>query len=186
MSGPADRHHRGSFSSETLGGPPSVGENKGVTDSREQGAARLTAALLLTLALFVGGGFAGWGLARWRAPDSELAGIVGLFPLPVAFAASLAAWQGLTLLLLLLRVWRRGTAVGRSVRSEEASGELRRRATVMFPIAPLVCAPCGLAVGLVAGGEVLATTAIFAVAGAAYGATLVALGRKNLLPIVGG
>lgn len=56
------------------------------------------------MGLFLGGGAAGAGLAELLAPGSRLAGAVGLFALPVAFAAGLQAWQGLALLGLIPRL----------------------------------------------------------------------------------
>jgi hypothetical protein len=74
------------------------------------GSAGTLAVVSAFAGLFLGGGAAGVGLAALLAPGSWLAQAVGLFALPVAFAAGLQAWQGLALFGLLLRLLGRRTA----------------------------------------------------------------------------
>jgi hypothetical protein len=87
--------------------------------------------------LFLGGGAAGVGLAELLAPGSWLAQAVGLFALPIAFAAGLQAWQGLALLGLIPRLlgWR--TVPGRL-----------RGSLVFLPLSSGAGAVAGMIVGL--------------------------------------
>jgi uncharacterized membrane protein YfcA len=136
--------------------------------------------ILVVAVMFLGGGAADVGLAMWLAPGSQLASFVAFLALPFAFVISLVLWQGLTLLILLVRLiaGRRGRAP-----REEALVTLRRKAIVMIPVPVVICAPVGLIVGLLGGG-VLLSTAAFTVVGMAYGVGLWALAQKDLLPLL--
>lgn len=76
------------------------------------GAPGMIAVIGAFAGLFLGAGAVGAGLAELLAPDSWLAEAVGLFALPVAFAAGLQAWHGLALFGLVLRLLGQRRAAG--------------------------------------------------------------------------
>jgi len=143
---------------------------------------------LLTLfsvaVMFLGGGVLGLGLAEWRAPTSWVSHFVSLFVLPLSYIASLVVWQGFFIIWGLLRLlFKLLKRTSPRMSHEQALQHLRRKALIMLPVAPVLCTPVGVVVGL-SGGALLSTTAIYFATGALYAGVMYGLAQKDLLPLL--
>jgi hypothetical protein len=123
------------------------------------------------------GFFAGLGLAAWAAPDSGLAAAVSGMLLPTAYAAGLLVWAGLDVIRVVLHVSRHG-------RTARQPSSLARRSGRWFVPLSLACASAGgIVVGAIPGGAgVMATTVVYAVAGATFGRLLSWLAAAGYIP----
>jgi len=135
------------------------------------------------MGLFLGGGAVGAGLMGLLAPGSWLAGTVGLFALPVAFAVGLQAWQGLALLSLFPRLLARHRSDGSSPpsRSPDGLGGLRG-SFVFLPLSSGAGALAGTIAGLASSANPWWLVAVtFWLAGTAHGLLAWQLARRGVL-----
>lgn len=134
-------------------------------------------------ALF-GGPLLGIGLASLVAPGSNAAGLASFFAFGGAFVLGMLSWLGLgvaAVLLAALRELVRG-------RLPEAPPDAAARVVVppghvAFVVwAPLLATLAGCVAGVASRGHFLATVALYAAGGLAYGVALRALARRGYLP----
>ncbi len=136
----------------------------------------------VVLIMSFGGAGAGVGLAHLLAPDSEIAHALGFIAFAGAFLASMALWQGIALIFLLVKFLFR-LSKGRRVQTREALVALRRKALVMPPVCFFIIVPAGPVIGWL-GGSFLLATGVFALAGLTYGLAMWGLAQRDLLPLM--
>lgn len=146
---------------------------------------------LMALVIFGGAGL-GFLMAYLLAPESDLAGFVGLFMLPLSFFIGLKSWHGIAMAVMSKRLMGAAvkTVVGGKSFSDavaEQTADLDMRAPpgtyVFLPIAIIISIPCALVIAFTA--ESLGTMAAFGVVaaiGVAYGVLLRWLARSGRLP----
>ena len=110
---------------------------------------RLPAILAAYVGLFPGSAAVGVWLAELLAPGSRLAELVSFLALPIAFAAGLKLWFGLTLLGLVPRLLGRLRASGSAAPAARTWGRPELPGSwVFFPLSSVFGLLAGVAVGL--------------------------------------
>jgi len=143
--------------------------------------------------VFLSGAAAGRALAIFNAPNSFLATAAGFVAPPLSFILGMIAWQGLTMISLLIRLIFRllkrakGQPVLDAIRKDSAQDlglELRKKAWVMIAVHLAIYCPAGAIVGLAAGLNVLPSALIqFGLLGLFYGSVMYGLVKADLLPL---
>lgn len=139
-------------------------------------------ALGIVLGLFFGGGALGLWVAGQLAPSSPLASLLSFLALPAAFMLGFVLWAGASL----PAAWRRL----RALRRAKAGGVSVDLPPITVPPGSFAFVPAGLvlnsAVGLLVGmlssnASFLATWALYALIGAAYGFVCWRLAKRGRL-----
>jgi hypothetical protein len=129
--------------------------------------------------LFLGGGFAGVGIARFVAPGSLAAEFIGLFSLSLPFAVGMQAWLGLA---LVTAAWR---AIRRRERAAASAGEasIPPGSFAFVPTCIVLVGSAGVLIALV-GSTVgaLATIALYLTLGLLYGTACWLYAKNGYLP----
>ena len=129
--------------------------------------------------LFLGGGVAGLGIARWVAPGSFAAEFFGMFAFPLSFGIGMQNWLGLA---LVIEGWR---TIRRGGRRRPDSGEPRipPGSFAFVPISVLLVGGAGLLIALFGSSiGALATIALYLVLGLSYGIACWLYARNGYLP----
>ena len=135
--------------------------------------------MLVLALLFLGGGAAGVGIARWLAPESWAAQFVGLFSFSLPFAIGMQAWLGTALVTEAWRtVTRRARAADRSTHHDVPSGSF-----AFVPTCVLLVGVAGALIGILGSSlGVLATIALYLTLGLFYGIACWFSARHGYLP----
>jgi hypothetical protein len=127
--------------------------------------------------LFLGGGFAGLGIARFIAPGSLTAEVIGLFSLSLPFAIGMQAWLGLAVVTAAWRaIRRRGQASANDAPIPPGSFAFVPTCVLLVGIAGVLIALLGSSIGA------LATIALYLTIGALYGTACWLYAKNGYLP----
>ena len=129
--------------------------------------------------LFLGGGVAGLGIARWVAPGSFAAEFFGTFAFPLSFGIGMQAWLGMA---LVTEAWR---TIRRGFRPLAKSGELRipPGSFAFVPTSVVLIGGAGLPIGIFGSSLGLLTTiALYLMLGLFYGTACWLYARNGYLP----
>lgn len=132
------------------------------------------------LLVFLGSGLLGAAVAEWLAPGWFLAGVAGLFMLPMSFMVGLVFWQGVAIIKLLFRLplllFRRGKAPAAS------SFDTPPGAGVFVPVSLFFGLVGGLVIGLMPGGSgILAAIGWGGLLGVGYGFAVWQLAQRGYI-----
>ena len=128
--------------------------------------------------LFLGGGAAGVGIARFLAHDSILAQFIGLFTFPVPFVVGLQSWLGLAIGVAMWRTAAHGPAKPGEQRTEVPAG-----AIAFVPVSVALVGAFGLVVGILGSSlGILATLGLYVLLGVGYGTACWLAARSGYLP----
>jgi hypothetical protein len=129
--------------------------------------------------LFLGGGFAGLGIARFVAPGSLTAEFIGLFSLSLPFAIGMQAWLGLAVVTAAWRAIRRrgqAAASANDARIPPGSFAFVPTCVLLVGMAGVLMALLGSSIGT------LATIALYLTLGALYGTACWLYAKNGYLP----
>ena len=128
--------------------------------------------------LFLGGGVAGVGIARYLVAGSFVAQFVGLFTFPLPFVIGLQSWLGLAVGVAMWRTAVRGPATPAEARGETPAGSI-----VFVPVSVVFVGAVGLLVGLLGSSlGILATLGLYVLLGLGYGIACWIAARSGYLP----
>jgi hypothetical protein len=102
--------------------------------------------LLLYLGLFFGGGGLGIWVARWVAPDSNLAEFVSFLVLPAGFMFGIFGWAGAAIPAAIRRLLRRRAA--QPIEKSDSKPIIVPGSFAFVPAALVTCVPAGMLVGV--------------------------------------
>ncbi len=134
--------------------------------------------VIVLVVLFLGGGAAGVGIAKYLVPGSFVAQFVGLFTFPVPFVIGLQSWLGLA---MGVAIWR--TAVHGPAKPGERRTEIPAGAIAFVPVSVAVVGTFGLVIGMLGSSlGILATLGLYVLLGVGYGILCWLAARSGYLP----
>jgi hypothetical protein len=139
----------------------------------------------LTILLFMGSGIAGTLLAEALAPDSILAGFLGLFTLPLAFLLGMYLWLGLAILAAIGRLFRWLLGRRRGLQSDRSvlPSQIPPGSFAFVPASVVLSGFSGFFIALVSTTlGFLATLGLYVGVGLVYGLACWLLARTGYLP----
>ena len=136
---------------------------------------------LLFLGLLFGSMVGGTFLSDYFAPGSHVARLLGLLSLAVPLLVGMVLWLGITILVSVWRILRRGLRTSSS--APTLTCEIPPGSSIFLPTSVLIVGTTGLLVGALGSTRpFLVTFAVYALVGLAYGLTCWGLARHGYLP----
>ncbi len=137
--------------------------------------------LLLFLGLLFASIVGGALLSDYFAPGSHLARLLGLLSLVVPLLVGMLLWLGVTILVAVWRILRRGLRTSSSASPRPC--EIPPGSSIFLPTSVLIVGMTGLLVGALGSTRpFLVTFAAYVLVGLAHGLTCWALARHGYLP----